>query len=196
MQCVVSALQSLHRRGEGAIWVEVFCHTTHPQETPGIRTTCLQTCGTDITHHQVHGATGAGETETPVGINGRHTPVRLPCQWLHLTLLQTTINHLERPSSYVRILFLDFSSTLNCMQPHMIILSRKLLGLQCPPGSDWEDTGVSAGEGAVCAGGNDKCNALYHHMGTPRHCTCPTPLPHLHGPTKGPKRQRTCHQIC
>ena len=48
-----------------------------------------------------------------------------------ITLLQNSISHLEKAGSYVRILFLDFSSAFNCMQPH--ILARKLLDFSVHP---------------------------------------------------------------
>jgi hypothetical protein len=48
-----------------------------------------------------------------------------------LTLLNNTYTHLEKPGSYVRILFIDFSSAFNTIQPHLMAL--KLLALDvCP----------------------------------------------------------------
>lgn len=44
-----------------------------------------------------------------------------------ITLLDTLCSHLERPRSYSRILFIDFSSAFNTIQPHVLL--RKLLHL-------------------------------------------------------------------
>ena len=38
-----------------------------------------------------------------------------------LSLLNTVYNHLETPKSYVRILFVDFSSAFNTIQPHILL---------------------------------------------------------------------------
>ena len=48
-----------------------------------------------------------------------------------ITVLNTTYSQLEKPKFYVRILFVDFSSAFNCMQPH--ILCTKLKDLQVDP---------------------------------------------------------------
>jgi len=48
-----------------------------------------------------------------------------------LTLLNNAYIHLEKPSSYVRILFIDFSSTSNTIQPHL--MAPKLLALDMNP---------------------------------------------------------------
>ena len=48
-----------------------------------------------------------------------------------ITLLHDTHTHLESPKSFVRVLFIDFSSAFNTIQPH--ILSRKLLDLHVNP---------------------------------------------------------------
>ena len=45
-----------------------------------------------------------------------------------ITVLNTTYSQLEKAQAYVRILFVDFSSAFNCMQPH--ILCTKLKDLQ------------------------------------------------------------------
>ena len=48
-----------------------------------------------------------------------------------LTLLHNAYTHLEAPGSFVRILFIDFSSAFNTIQPHLMAL--KLLNLSvCP----------------------------------------------------------------
>ena len=48
-----------------------------------------------------------------------------------LTLLHNAYTHLDTPKSFVRILFIDFSSAFNTIQPHLMIL--KLLNLSvCP----------------------------------------------------------------
>ena len=44
-----------------------------------------------------------------------------------LAMLNVKIEHLERPGSYVRILFIDFSSAFNTIQMHLTI--RKLTDL-------------------------------------------------------------------
>ena len=38
-----------------------------------------------------------------------------------LTLVHEVTKHLEKPNSYVRILFVDFSSAFNTIQPHVLI---------------------------------------------------------------------------
>ena len=43
-----------------------------------------------------------------------------------LSLLHSCYEHLEKPNSFVRILFIDFSSAFNTIQPHL--MARKLLG--------------------------------------------------------------------
>ena len=48
-----------------------------------------------------------------------------------LTMLHHIYNHLEKPKSYVRILFVDFSSAFNTIQPHL--LSGKLLAMNTNP---------------------------------------------------------------
>jgi hypothetical protein len=48
-----------------------------------------------------------------------------------LTLLHNAFDHLEKPGSFVRILFIDFSSAFNTIQP--CLLSQKLLSYSVPP---------------------------------------------------------------
>ena len=48
-----------------------------------------------------------------------------------LTLLQHVYNHLEKTGSFVRIVFVDFSSAFNTIQPHL--LGHKLLNLSVRP---------------------------------------------------------------
>ena len=48
-----------------------------------------------------------------------------------LTLLQHAYSHLEKPGSFVRILFIDFSSAFNTIQPHL--LAQKLLSYNVTP---------------------------------------------------------------
>ena len=48
-----------------------------------------------------------------------------------ITVLNTTYSQLETTRAYTRILFVDFSSAFNCMQPH--ILCTKLKELQVDP---------------------------------------------------------------
>ena len=48
-----------------------------------------------------------------------------------ISLLHDTYMHLEKPNSYVRILYIDFSSAFNTIQPH--ILANKLIDLQVDP---------------------------------------------------------------
>jgi hypothetical protein len=47
------------------------------------------------------------------------------------TLLHGTYHHLEKPRSYVRLLFLDFSSAFNTIQPHLMM--SKLLKMEVNP---------------------------------------------------------------
>jgi hypothetical protein len=47
------------------------------------------------------------------------------------TILNNTYTHLEKPNSFVRILFVDFSSAFNTIQPHLMAL--KLSGLGVHP---------------------------------------------------------------
>ena len=48
-----------------------------------------------------------------------------------LTLLHNAYTHLEKPGSFVRILFIDFSSAFNSIQPHL--MASKLLKLDVNP---------------------------------------------------------------
>ena len=48
-----------------------------------------------------------------------------------LTLLHHAYSHLDKPGSFVRILFIDFSSAFNTIQPHLMAL--KLLKLDVNP---------------------------------------------------------------
>ena len=48
-----------------------------------------------------------------------------------ITLLQNTHTYLEEAGSFVRILFVDFSSAFNTIQPHLMAL--KLLALDVTP---------------------------------------------------------------
>ena len=53
-----------------------------------------------------------------------------------LTLLHNTYTHLEKPASFVRILFIDFSSAFNTIQPHL--MASKLLSYDvCPRLVKW-----------------------------------------------------------
>ena len=56
---------------------------------------------------------------------GRSTKVAI------LTLLHRLYQHLDRPRTYARILFIDFSSAFNTIQPHMLI--EKLPGMEVNP---------------------------------------------------------------
>ena len=47
------------------------------------------------------------------------------------TLLHEAYKHLERPKSYVRVLFLDFSSAFNTIQPHLMM--EKLMRMDVNP---------------------------------------------------------------
>ena len=47
-----------------------------------------------------------------------------------LTLLHNTFTHLDKPNSFVRILFVDFSSAFNTIQPHL--MAQKLFRLNVP----------------------------------------------------------------
>ena len=48
-----------------------------------------------------------------------------------LSLLHKTYSHLEKPHSFVRILFVDFSSAFNTIQPHLV--ARKLTTFDVNP---------------------------------------------------------------
>ena len=48
-----------------------------------------------------------------------------------LTLLHNIYTHLEKPGSFVRILFIDFSSAFNTIQPHL--MAKKLLSFHVSP---------------------------------------------------------------
>ena len=48
-----------------------------------------------------------------------------------ITLLHKAFSHLDKPGTYVRILFIDFSSAFNTIQPHLMAL--KLLALNVNP---------------------------------------------------------------
>jgi hypothetical protein len=48
-----------------------------------------------------------------------------------LTLLHTILEHLEKPSTYARVLFIDFSSAFNTIQPHLLV--NKLLAMEVNP---------------------------------------------------------------
>ena len=48
-----------------------------------------------------------------------------------LTLLHRLYDHLDKPESYARVLFIDFSSTFNTMQPHLLV--EKLLAMSVNP---------------------------------------------------------------
>lgn len=48
-----------------------------------------------------------------------------------ISLLHNAYSHLEKPGSYVRILFIDFSSAFNTIQPHLMAL--KLLAVNVNP---------------------------------------------------------------
>ena len=48
-----------------------------------------------------------------------------------LTLLHNVYEHLEKPSSYARVLFVDFSSAFNTIQPHLLV--NKLLAMDVNP---------------------------------------------------------------
>lgn len=50
------------------------------------------------------------------------------------SLLNTVFNHLEGPKQFVRLLFIDFSSAFNCIQPH-ILADRLLKKHNINPGS-------------------------------------------------------------
>jgi len=38
-----------------------------------------------------------------------------------LTLLHKPYNHVDKPKSYARVLFIDFSSAYNTLQPHLLL---------------------------------------------------------------------------
>ena len=38
-----------------------------------------------------------------------------------LTLMNTVSKHIQQPNNYARLLFIDFSSTFNCMQKHILV---------------------------------------------------------------------------
>jgi len=48
-----------------------------------------------------------------------------------ISLLHDTYMHLESPNSFVRVLYIDFSSAFNTIQPHL--MARKLVDLQVDP---------------------------------------------------------------
>ena len=48
-----------------------------------------------------------------------------------LTMLHHILTHLDRPKSYVRVLFIDFSSAFNTIQPHLLM--RKLSIMEVSP---------------------------------------------------------------
>ena len=48
-----------------------------------------------------------------------------------LTLLHDAYTHLEKTKAYVRMVFVDFSSTFNTMQPHL--MGQKLLQMDINP---------------------------------------------------------------
>jgi len=43
--------------------------------------------------------------------------------------LHTALTHLEQPNSYVRMLFIDFSSTFNTVRPHKLVCKLSNLGI-------------------------------------------------------------------
>lgn len=60
-------------------------------------------------------------------IDGRLHPLQFACQAgkgvddAKLFILDRALKHLEKPKSPVRLLFADFSSAFNKMQPHILI---------------------------------------------------------------------------
>lgn len=43
--------------------------------------------------------------------------------------LRTTLEHLDRRDTYVRLLFIDYSSAFNTVVPSKLVLKRRVLGL-------------------------------------------------------------------
>ncbi len=85
------------------------------------------------------------------------------------TLLNRILKHLEGKNNYVRLLFIDFSSAFNCVQPH--ILAKKLvenfnldLNIVC-----WLVDFLTSRSQRVRVNGVSS-NALLSYTGTPQGC--------------------------
>jgi hypothetical protein len=47
--------------------------------------------------------------------------------------IHTALSHLDKRNTYVRMLFIDYSTAFNTIVPTKLITKLKTLGLNCPP---------------------------------------------------------------
>ena len=106
-----------------------------PQEKEPIYTKWWPSCGPDISGCEMFWKDCC---TTPVDFYQPATvslPVCLQITqrswWCYFNLLHKTFVHLEKPGSFIRFLFVDFSSAFNTIQPHL--LAEKLLCLNVDP---------------------------------------------------------------
>ena len=97
--------------------IEMKCHSLER----------LQTCCINIRIVQMHGKNCTLSAHN----SNLHTGGGEGVEDATLTLLDTVSKHLDSTGNFVRILFMDFSSAFNTIQPHLLI--QRLLDLQVNP---------------------------------------------------------------
>ncbi len=102
--------------------LQMLHHHPHPKEIQNCRTKWLQACGSNVCGHEVFWKTCAGPPE------GQYWPLLDPLQFAYRANrsvddavnmgLHYVLQHLDRPGTYVRILFVDFSWAFNTIIPN------------------------------------------------------------------------------
>ena len=108
--------------GKSATAVENLLHVTSAKDPSPNRLQQLQTSCSHFTPGEDPGAAGPRTSPPSAGSFYGPTPVWLGI-WVDnaiIFLLDRSLSHLEKPGSTVRILFFDFSSAFNTIQPALL----------------------------------------------------------------------------
>ena len=104
--------------------MEIFDNMPSPQEKEPIYTKWLPSCDSDISSYEMFWKDCC---TTPADFTSRQLD---PFQFAYkshrgvddavLTLLHKAFLHLDKPGSFIRVLFVNFSSAFSTIQPHLL----------------------------------------------------------------------------
>ena len=87
--------------------------------------------------------------------------------------LHTALSHLDKRNTYVRMLFIDYSSAFNTMMPSKLITKRRILGLNTSL-CNWILDFLTGGPQVVRAGSNTSATLILN-TGAPQRCLLSPP---------------------
>ena len=106
------------------------------------------------------------------------------------TTLHTALTHLDKRNTYVRMLFIDYSSAFNMIVPSKLVIKLETLGLD-PALCNWV-LDILTGRPKVVRVGNNISTPLILNTGAPQGCVLSPLLYSL----RGHARLQLNHKVC